>query len=132
METLRDAQSFISASGRLRPTDTGARQEDWTLSSLDLKEPDKPSCPVLNSGLALSLETLASHDSWDQGLMFAETSRLIWRIALLRMVSVVIRHEGPSTDDPGLISSYFFPKSFDWSDFVALKVQAVNRIGGIN
>lgn len=58
-------------------------QEDWEVSSLDLRKPDKPSCPMLNSGLALSWGTLASHDSWDQGVMSAEQSCLILRIALL-------------------------------------------------
>ena len=45
----------LSERGRLQPSDMGASQEDWEVSSLDLRKPDKPSCPVLNSGLALFL-----------------------------------------------------------------------------
>ncbi len=75
-------ECFIWA-GQITAGDMAPCQEDWEVSSLDLRKPDKPSCPVLNSGLALSWETLASHDSWDQGVMSAETSCLILRIALL-------------------------------------------------
>lgn len=75
-------ECFIWA-GQITASDMEVSQEDWEVSSLDLREPDKPSCPVLNSGLALSWETLASHDSWDQRLMSAEKSCLILRIALL-------------------------------------------------
>lgn len=92
----------------------GVSQEDWEVSSLDLRKPDKPSCPVLNSGLALSWETLASHDSWDQSLMSAARSCLILRIALL-----MVLHRGwpnrPSNANQALIKRVETPvNACDW------------------
>lgn len=81
-ERLGGQECFIWAE-QITTSDMGTSQEDWEVSSLDLRKPDKPSCPVLNSGLAVSWETLTSHDSCDQGLMSTEKSCLILRIALL-------------------------------------------------
>lgn len=81
---------------RLQTVKCSVSQADWKVSSLDPRDPDEPSCPVLNSGLALSKETLASHDSWDQDLMSAKKICLIWRIALL----TALLRRGPRRDAP--------------------------------
>lgn len=47
-------ECFIWA-GQITGSDMASRQEDCEVSSLDLREPDKPSCPVQNAGLSTFL-----------------------------------------------------------------------------
>lgn len=68
---------FFIWAGEITVSGRAPCQEDWVVSSLFLWNPDKPSCPTPNLGLRTFLETLASHDTWDQGVMSAGRTCLI-------------------------------------------------------